>query len=222
MNYSFNDYLPLAKMCESSYTWNPWPRGEKDELVEFVEGAAVSYCLRSGDTMYFIVRGTDDLRDWFRNIRFRDRHTNGIHAGWYFTFRKLWPRMEEFYHDHYCKDTCYQVKIGGHSMGGAVATLITRWMIHINEAWVTRAAVFGAPSPFSAERGRRENKLMWANGLKRFVNGNDIVPSLLNWRGNYPVGDEIRIGKYKRRRWYRGIADHNMSRYVESMNEIIF
>lgn len=214
-----SDHYELAKMCLGAYEKYPW--GQVDELTEFTEGPTVCYFVKKDETLYFVVRGTDDIRDWLYNIRTGSLLTKGIHEGWYLLHKKIWPKISTFFNDHWCPDSCHKVEIGGHSLGGALAILILREMEHVNHKKVHTAAVFGTPSPFSLLRGPEEDKLPWTHNLTRYVNGNDIVPSMLNWRQNYHVGQEIQLGRPKWQRWYAAISDHNMARYVESMNEII-
>ena len=188
------DHLDLAKMCKSTYLWYDWILDPKDQLHQFTASNAEYYFLRSSGVMYLIVRGTDSLWDWAYNVRTRTLLSEGIHEGTYLLYNKIWPQVREFVNDNWCDCECNTLVVGGHSMGGMVAHLLLRALVTEESRPVRSAAVFGTPSPFSMLRGRQEAKEKWTENLTRYVNGNDIVRRLLEWRLNYPVGTEVQIG----------------------------
>ena len=212
-----SDHRHLARMCKSNYTWYHWIVSSEDQLHQFNIENMAYYFLRSQGVMYLTIRGTDDIWDWLYNIRAGSLRTKGIHEGTYLLHNKIWPKLREFVNDNWCPHDCNQLVVGGHSMGGMVALTILRALIIEENHPVRTAAVFGTPSPFSLLRGKKEARQDWTANLTRYVNGNDIVPRLLNWRGNYPVGKEVQIGKPGWRRFFKSIADHDMAEYVKSM-----
>lgn len=227
MKVNCADYLELAEMCKSTYSWYPWKMDPCCEIVEIEEGPTVFYLIHhhchgeETGRLTCVIRGTDDIWDWLYNIRVGSLMTDGVHEGWYLLYTKIYPKIAEFFNDHHTNDHHHVLSLGGHSLGGAIATLIHRQATHVKGVPLDRVGVFGTPSPFSWRRGPKEAKLPWSQNLVRFVNGWDIVPSILNWRRNYHVGTEVQIGHAPWWKWYRGIADHDMARYVESMNEVI-
>jgi len=214
--------MNLANMCKSNYAlhnwWSDWIIESTDHLHKFSVENMAFYFLRSQGVLYLTIRGSDDIWDWMYNIRAGSLLTNGIHQGTYLLHKKIWPKVREFVNDNWCPHDCDQLVIGGHSMGGMVALTILRELIAVENRPVRATAVFGTPSPFSLFRGKHEASQDWTANLTRYVNGNDIVPRLLNWRGNYPVGKEVKIGKSARWRFFKSFSDHNMAEYVKSMS----
>lgn len=208
-------HLKLAEMCRSAYDWSPWTVGSKDELTQMENGPTTYYFLRSGHTLYLVFRGTDDIGDWIHNLRFGTWGTHGIHHGWLSLFNEISTDILDFIQDH--RDECDRIEIGGHSLGGVLALLALRTLSRF-EIKVDEFAVFGTPSPFNRSRADLESKDIWTQQVVRYVNGNDIVPRILNWKNNH-VGEEIQLGK---RRWWRFpfcIADHNMDKYIDHLYE---
>jgi len=215
---SIHDYSLLAEMCKSTYTWYPWRDREGVEVVEVEEGPMVFYLVKWPGNLACVIRGTDDIRDWIYNFRVSSKSTGGVHRGWFQLFQRIYPKVTEFYLDHYCPGEGCCLSLAGHSLGGAIATLIHREATHVHNIQLNKVCVFGSPAPYSHRRGLLEDKLPWSDNLVRFVNGNDIIPSVLNWRRNTHVGTEVQIGNPSWWRWRHMVTDHDMPQYLTSMN----
>lgn len=207
-------------MCKSTYTWYDWIINDGDQLHEQNHDNMTVYFLKSGGIMYIVIRGTDDFWDWLYNIRVGTLLTEGVHEGTHLLYNKIRPFVLDHVHKNWCPKECCHLVVGGHSMGGMVATLLLRELVVAEKMVVSAAATFGTPSPFSYVRGRQEKDEAWCQNLVQYINGNDIVPRILNWRQNYPVGLVKQIGDPGWHRFWSIFSDHDMARYVESMNEI--
>lgn len=207
-------YKELAEACVSSYKGNPWEN--PDNVVEFIEGSVACYFVRRPNSIQIVFRGSDDVVDWWHNVQFSSSRTEGIHAGTYKQFNRVWPKLLTFIEKHYHFRHCHKIDIGGHSLGGALA-LLAMHKLHVFDYPIDQKLTLGCPAIFSRSQGPREARAQWSQGVVRVVNGSDIVPRMLNWRRNVHIGELHRIGSQSWWRWpWKSISDHDPQAYLEN------
>lgn len=206
---SLAEYLPLALAADRAYKDHLSAFGPYTEVLPVFKGHVESYVILNCQTIGIVFRGTDDIWDWFQNIRIVSP-AYGCHPGFLDMYRSVWPTIWSFVEKHYSD---HNVCVTGHSLGGDLAVLACRTLL-TEGVPIRRAATFGAPPLFTTQAAQfpEMHKL-----VKRFVNGNDIVPHLLWWRGFRHEGHLQQIGNYRWWRWLSCVKDHSMTRYVQSL-----
>jgi len=119
-------------------------------------------------TLYVYFRGSEDVEDWLTNVD-ADPDENGVHSGFMALYASLLPAMVEAMSPFV--ETV--IEFGGHSLGGALATIAAA------STPGAESITFAAPRVFSASRAET---LPWAG--MRVANERDIVPHLpgrLSW-----------------------------------------
>ena len=108
--------------------------------------------------------------------------------------------------------------ITGHSLGGALATLMGAYLVDKRQA-PTEIVTFGSPKP---GYGGGLRKLLRNTKQTRVVNGNDLVPSH-PYLGSHTVGETEAIKVGATSFWDRWVSptqrflDHKISRYMASL-----
>ena len=204
--------------------------------VQFVDDKNTQCYLMEDDTHIVVaVRGTelDESKDIVTDLKIRktkSRTRGGVHDGFYDDANEIWTKV-----NHYINADPLRYKkvwFCGHSMGGAIATILASRLPSRTASCYT----YGCP--------RIGNK-RWAKSQRfsnhRFVNNNDIVPKLpptwlcyrhigelhyINYYGNIrkltpwqKIKDQLR-GRY--RAWQKlecfdAIRDHNIDQYVRKL-----
>jgi hypothetical protein len=222
---NMHNYLMLAEMCKGEFDF--WNKISGTKVEEISNGPTTVYmCSTEGQTigdagnvphLSVVVRSSDDVRDWVNNFRFRDKFNFGIHVGWERLHSFVWPQVLEFIKDQPA-DT--NLTLGGHSLGGALAQLIAH-DADLEGIHFTTVALFGSPSPFSKDYANGLAQEVWAQKTARFVYGNDIVPRVLNWKGNYHVGEEFKLGPNRRCKLAKQFRDHDLQNYIDALEAIV-
>lgn len=127
-----------------------------------------------------ICRGSNDAEDWWRNFDFNQTgdYDGYVHRGFYRSANSVWWPLVKFLNKHWVPGDV--VWVTGHSLGGAMATLIARWLKYIE--WdIAGVYTFGQPrvgdDDYAAAYPLQDVHY-------RFVNSRDIVPQLpLPWMG---------------------------------------
>lgn len=185
------------------------------------------------------IRGTEleQLRDLRADLRWwPKRHGPGwVHTGFRSHARQIMPGIQDFI-DHHPGRKIY---LTGHSLGAAMALYIAQeleWAGHDDITLFT----FGSPRLGNAD---------YVNNIKnvthqRYVNGNDLVtklpPSLFGFRHHgtlyyinrngvvtdrytgwkmFTDGLKGRLEAWTKLKLLDGLADHNMDRYVEQLDQ---
>jgi pimeloyl-ACP methyl ester carboxylesterase len=186
-----------------------------DNLLRAAELARRVYDLRpdwlvkrDGAQVYLAIEGSDELVDWRRNFEFV--YTAGdTHAGFANYATLLMAQMlaegVSFRRDDH-------LIISGHSLGGAVATIIAA---HLQDHLPCIDLVtFGSPRP----GGRRFRERLRVPH-HRYVHGDDLVPHLpsplMGFRHTsppqlLPIEDDSLL---------RGVADHAMDGYLHALEQ---
>lgn len=112
-----------------------------------------------------VFRGTNDLRDWYTNLRVATESWpagGAVHTGFAAALRQVWPQVCDA-----LTSLSLPTFVTGHSLGGALATLAA------TRAEFAAAYSFGAP--------RVGDAAFWQSlrcPMHRVVNDRDVVPTL--------------------------------------------
>ncbi len=145
------------------------PDGINFAIAGRIDGALVIAC-----------RGSDDAEDWWHNFNFNQTgdYDGYVHRGFYTSANSIWTPLVRYLNATWEPDDT--VWVTGHSLGGAIATLIARWLQKID--WeISGVYTFGQP-----RTGDEDYAAAYPLGdvHYRFVNDRDIVPQLpLPWMG---------------------------------------
>ena len=147
---------------------------------------------------WIAIRGTSNFKNWLEDLDYmektysfkKDREMSiEFHCGFYQATEAVFHAIKE----HLKKD--YQTRITGHSLGGAIAAILTFLMTNRNYL-IEQCITFGQPRVTNHKGGEQLCKLP----LLRVINQDDIVPTvpfstLLNWfKGGYAhFGAEIEL-----------------------------
>ena len=148
---------------------------------------------------WIAIRGTSNFKNWLEDLNYiektfslqKGRETSSVelHCGFYQATKAVFQTIEE----HLKKG--YQTRITGHSLGGAIAAILTLLMYDKGYI-VDRCITFGQPR-ITNHRGAEQLSYL---PLLRIINQDDIVPTvpistLLNWfKGGYAhFGAEIEL-----------------------------
>jgi pimeloyl-ACP methyl ester carboxylesterase len=158
------------------------------------------------DTVWVAIEGSDESVDWRRNLEMLYTSSD-THAGFENYSTRL---MAEMLAAGTSFDSRKRLILCGHSLGGAVATIIAS---HMQDHFPRLGLVtFGSPRP-----GGRKFRDRLQVEHKRFVHGDDIVPhlpsSLLGFRHTVPEQMLPIAGDTP----LRGIADHDMDFYLNAL-----
>lgn len=195
--------LELAQLCEQAYA-------EVDCTVSHLQ-----FIVRATATArYIAVRGTDfefyrkdgNWWDLVRNVRsvpWRHRATGLAHAGYLKGASCLYDHLlEDCHHGLFDRP----LVITGHSMGAAVASLLTQMLEHDGH-YVARLVMFGSPRVYVLSRPRFKCDVL------HLRNGSDIVTAV------HPMyklpAPFIQIGE-RVRAW--NVFDHSIGEYIRSLN----
>ena len=161
---------------------------------------------RDGAQVYLAIEGSDEAADWRRNFEFV--YTAGdTHAGFANYATLLMAQMlaegVSFRRDEH-------LIITGHSLGGAVATIIAA---HLQDhlPWID-LVTFGSPRPGGRKFARRLRV-----PHHRFVHGHDVVPHMplaaFGFRHTAPA-KQLPVDKDS---LLKGVADHAMDGYSNAL-----
>lgn len=143
-------------------------------VTGYDNSSAQAMLVEHRDFVAVVCRGTDEWLDWIDNIRaFAQRALFGeFHRGFWESVEDLWPTIN---HDlqRACQSSPRPLFLAGHSLGGAMATIIAARLIHEDRPF-TSVYTFGQPRAmtrdtariYNVEAGRRHH---------RFQNNQDIV-----------------------------------------------
>lgn len=192
--------LLAARMASAAY----WPdeetlnylhsEGFRDTL-QFDIDHSQAYVCRHGDDAYAVFRGSDDLVDWYRNLKFLGSREydpevpefGRVHRG----FNDAWLPMQEQINAYLDKLIGRRRKafVFGHSQGAAVGIQAVLDNFALRAHRLKAAYWFGCPRTGNSIFGRTYNRLFRQTVTIR--NGSDIVALSPPW--NSRVGRQYQI-----------------------------
>ncbi|HEY9645296.1 MAG TPA: lipase family protein [Chroococcidiopsis sp.] len=205
------------------------------------KNSAQAALIEHKDYLCMAFRGTDERKDWLDNFNmFPERALFGeFHRGFWNSVKDLWSVLIDRY------DTLKAAKnrplfFTGHSLGGAMATVASARMVHMDLPFIS-TYTFGQPRSMTRETSRIFN--MEAKGrFFRFQNNNDVVTRMpARIMGYSHVGSFLYISEETKIYndpgfWYRfldsvdgaaesfaelgrldAIADHGMNYYLDAV-----
>jgi predicted alpha/beta-hydrolase family hydrolase len=191
MAFTTHNLMQAAELARRVYDLRP------DWLVE-----------RDGAQVYLAIEGSDEAADWRRNFEFV--YTAGdTHAGFANYATLLMAQMlaegVSFRRDDH-------LIISGHSLGGAVATIIAA---HLQDhlPWVD-LVTFGSPRP-----GGRRFRQRLRVPHHRYVHGDDVVPHLPSAAFGFRHTAQARVLWIDDDSPLRGVADHAMDGYLHALEQ---
>jgi triacylglycerol lipase len=136
--------------------------------------AARGKSLAYKDDALLVIRGTKKAADWITDANAFWVKPNGtrVHSGFNRVFESLKPQLENFF-------TGYQpacIHIVGHSLGGAVGTLIAEWVKETNKATNVKLYTFGCPRVGLSRYADVCTELVGDDNIYRVYNPTDVVP----------------------------------------------
>ena len=210
----------------------------KTKLID-IEGAQV-YFFNSKTDIVIAARGTQpsELNDLYADLEiFKADSVTGfkVHQGFKEEVDKVYDSILALVEQHHDKPVSKKIWVCGHSLGGAMATILAQRLEHTGGFDVNTLFTFGSP------RAGGPKFSAWCNKhLKhqRFVNNNDVVPcvpTVFRWRHNgqcnyiKSTGEVSNLGRWSSERirdkgWsllssiFKGrfdlVADHNIDDYI--------
>lgn len=127
------------------------------------------------DDALLVIRGTKKLADWITDAKAYWVKPNGtrIHSGFNSVFESLKPQLETFFTSYH--PSC--VHIIGHSLGGAIGTLVAEWIKTNNKATSVNLYTFGCPRVgLSRYAETFTNFLLETDKVFRVYNPTDVIP----------------------------------------------
>lgn len=126
------------------------------------------------DDAFLVIRGTKKLADVVTDLDATWVKPNGtrVHSGFNAVFESLKPQLEEFFIGYH--PTC--VHIVGHSLGGAIGTLVAEWIKTKGKATEVQLYTFGCPRVGLSRYADVFTELVNAGNVYRVFNPTDIIP----------------------------------------------
>lgn len=176
----FVELLDYARLSDAAYESKDSvlrlakEMGSELTLHEDVAGLDVTYFLLTdtrNETQWIAIRGTVNVKNTLVNLAIKLKPNKDIgiqlHSGFAETakdiFLKIRPKLK----------TEYEIKIAGHSLGGAVANVLAMYL-DINKFPVTRIVTFGQPRVTNFTGAQKFSHL----DILRVVTAKDFVPLL--------------------------------------------
>ncbi len=169
---------------------------ECEGLIDREAGTA-GFVVAGPDLIVVVFRGTEDLLDWWTNLRVKLVALQGgvkVHTGFFQAYFPIRDRLFETVRK-LLKNKPRPVYITGHSLGGALAVMATAELANDEEAEVRDSIAacytFGCP-----KAGDRTFDQYVKVPLYRITNGFDVVPGVPPIFSGYKhVGDTRYFGK---------------------------
>lgn len=224
------EYIQLCKLA-----YEPPVDVPNAEPIKYRDEIA-GYIRKVGEVVTIFLKGTDSLADVFEDLNFEMTTfstTKGnfgkVHRGFYDEFINLKTYLLRANLNH-----CSKIVITGHSMGGAIATLMGLYCAVIIRKPV-EVYTFGSPKVGNTEFVNAFDKHV--SKSKRYVNGEDPIPFLPNscWYHHVKKGLYIEDGKIVKKDSWRGcccifdccsgivkdpIEDHHVDSYLDSLKAL--
>lgn len=202
-------YSTMAVLCMNSYTRNQHSVKLAKRLLhvdvgnstQIQQGHSIVHVYSTREqNVIVVVRGTirNHLPHWVVDLNFvpqRHNQAGMVHSGFYSEMLKVWPEVD--YQVRSRLKPHSKIFITGHSMGGAVATLLAAKLRQDGHR-ITDLITFGQPKTGSKKFCDHINSLTDFR-YHRVVNNMDIVPMLPpRWTGYAHCGTEVYINRTSR------------------------
>ena len=146
-----------------------------EEVAPFDRNSSQSILVRHKRYAVAAFRGTDELADWWDNLKaISVSHPLGsVHQGFQDALMDVWPAMRTKLREFRNNTRGLPLWLTGHSLGGAMATLAAAQLIHADEPFYG-VYTFGQPRCGSRDFARTFNNEA-KDRFFRFQNNSDIV-----------------------------------------------
>ena len=177
------ELFPLEdiRLCSrmSSFAYDGVTAFSNFKILEYSEiegvGRPFWFCLKSGNDIYVVIRGTNSMRDLVTDLNFIQVKAEifGVnivfHLGFYVSARHIYNSIE-----HHLLSSTGKIIFTGHSFGGSVASILCIYA-KLNPRLTDRCirAYCYGPAPSSSYHNPEIEKCIAA-----FINEDDIVPTL--------------------------------------------
>ncbi len=176
----------------------------------------------SDDVIVIAFRGTDSIKDWITDIKARKvRGSFGyVHRGFSKALEYVWDDIVSTLKK--VLTNSQPIWITGHSLGGALATLVMAQLLQKKHIETKGLYTFGQPRVGTVTFARNFNALFKHRSF-RIVNNEDIVTRVPPRAANYDhIGKDVYFdndGKIHRdARWGKRLLDRYMSSTERAMN----
>jgi hypothetical protein len=167
----------LAVLAEIAYRDDPagslLPFADHYRRLEvFRQAGAFGFVVGDEQNVVVALRGSDDALDWITNLKTAQIRGfgGGVHRGFVEALTLIWPQVLAQVNG--LLDKGQTLWITGHSLGGAIATLLAAKFSALGiEPYIT--CTYGAPRVFSPKAASA-----YLPRLYRFVNKTDLVPTV--------------------------------------------
>lgn len=208
----------FAHLSNAAYLGDPRQYARFDEFAfqdydtfESEDGENFGIAARIDGALIVALRGTDDAGDWWSNLKFRQvaDYDGAVHEGFYGAANSVWAEMVRLLGKMWQRgDTTW---VAGHSLGGAMATLVARWLKY-REYDIAGVHTFGQPR---VGNNAYASKYPPGDQHYRFVNNKDFIPQVpYRWMG--PKIYYEHVGKL-----YHFDKNGKLSRSDKKWNELV-
>ena len=180
---------------------------------------------------WIAIRGTSDFKNWLEDLGYieetyslekgEDTLSVEFHRGFCKASKAVFLTIKEYLRSD------YQTRITGHSLGGAIAAILT-FIMNDKNYLIKQCVTFGQPRVTNHKEGQLSHL-----PLLRVINQGDIVPtvplnSLLSWfKGNYAhFGAEIQLDKdnyvYLEQHDNHSLKPEFLSQLIDGDADIVF
>jgi triacylglycerol lipase len=139
----------------------------------------IGFIAEQANRLYLIFRGTLTANEWARNLSFNMKDYllpdhGRVHEGFIQTYRQVRETILDFFSKN---GKNKKLRVAGHSLGGALATLAVPDLKKNTKLKITGVYTFGSPRVGDDAFVRAYNRAFGKRTF-RLVNTSDIVPSL--------------------------------------------
>ncbi len=131
---------------------------------------------------FVVIKGTASLFDGLTDLNagLKRFETGGlVHQGFYYTFQSFLPQLRDFAAELAARNI-HLVHCVGHSLGGALATLVADWL-KVNTAITVNLYTFGSPRVGMSMFAEKCCQRIGGNNIYRVFHNLDPVPMVPTW-----------------------------------------
>lgn len=178
----------------------------KFDMIHGKAGLEARYMIDKRGHLRVAITGSDHWFDWVANFWFMFKKRLSRKNFFNGSMHRIWALFAEALFRELSESVDFKeinkVYIRGHSMGGAVAEILSLFMVSRYDNLVT-VDTWGGPSPWSWFGARTYRSIIEQKGinLTRFVCRGDIVPLLPGWLLGYN-GNRGRLVRIRRFTWF--------------------